>query len=285
MRPTRTRADRYPGVPLAVLSLWRFYLSGGATVAFAESSETLARNMVAVRPTLMTAVPRVFEKMHARIEQTVAQASRIRQAIFRWAIHIGLQRSERQRSGWPVGLLLAAQHRLADRLVFRTLRAATGGRLRVLVSGSAPLPRAIASFFDAIGLTICEGYGLTEASPVLTVNPLDRPKVGTVGRPLPGVELRIADDGEILARGPNIMMGYYHDAEATRAALDSNVNAARAPFEQIKRFALIPSEFTTATGEMTPTMKVKRRVVEQRWRALIDTLYEETEQPVARRLP
>jgi long-chain acyl-CoA synthetase len=365
------------------------YLSAGATVTFAESPETLARNMVAVRPTLMTAVPRVFEKMHARIQQTVAQASGIRQAIFRWAINVGLQRSAKQRSRRPISLLLAAQHRLADRLVFQTLRAATGGRLRVLVSGSAPLPRAIAEFFDAIGLTICEGYGLTEASPVLTVNPLDRPKFGTVGRPLPGVELRIADDGEILARGPNIMMGYYHNAEATRAALDSNgwlhtgdigtldadgyltivdrkedliltsvgkhvapqpiendlkrhplvaeavlvgnrrkfiavlivpdftalerrladlnrpwgtrdavvaradviglfqqavdaVNAARAPFEQIKRFALIPSEFTIATGEMTPTMKVKRRVVEQRWRAVIDTLYEESEQ--ARRL-
>jgi long-chain acyl-CoA synthetase len=365
------------------------YLSAGATVTFAESPETLARNMVAVRPTLMTAVPRVFEKMHARIQQTVAQASGIRQAIFRWAINVGLQRSAKQRSRRPISLLLAAQHRLADRLVFQTLRAATGGRLRVLVSGSAPLPRAIAEFFDAIGLTICEGYGLTEASPVLTVNPLDRPKFGTVGRPLPGVALRIADDGEILARGPNIMMGYYHNAEATRAALDSNgwlhtgdigtldadgyltivdrkedliltsvgkhvapqpiendlkrhplvaeavlvgnrrkfiavlivpdftalerrladlnrpwgtrdavvaradviglfqqavdaVNAARAPFEQIKRFALIPSEFTIATGEMTPTMKVKRRVVEQRWRAVIDTLYEESEP--ARRL-
>jgi long-chain acyl-CoA synthetase len=365
------------------------YLCAGATVAFAESPETLARNMVAVRPTLMTAVPRLFEKMHARIEQTVAQASAIRQTIFRWAISVGLRRSAAVRSGRKVALLLAAQDHLADRLAFRRLRAATGGRLRVLVSGSAPLPLAIAEFFDAIGLTIFEGYGLTEASPVLTVNPLDRPKFGTVGRVLPGIELRIADDGEILARGPNIMMGYYNNAEATRAALDSNgwlhtgdigtldadgyltivdrkedliltsvgkhvapqpiendlkrhplvaeavlvgnrrkfiavlivpdftalerrladlnrpwgtraavvaradviglfqqavdaVNAAHAPFEQIKRFALIPSEFTIATGEMTPTMKVKRRVVEQRWRAVIDTLYEESEP--ARRL-
>jgi long-chain acyl-CoA synthetase len=365
------------------------YLSAGATVAFAESPETLARNMVAVGPTLMTAVPRVFEKMHARIEQTVTQASRVPQTIFRWVISVGLRRSAAVRSGRKVAPLLAAQDHLAERLVFRKLRAATGGRLRVLVSGSAPLPRPIAEFFDAIGLTIFEGYGLTEASPVLTVNPLNRPKFGTVGRALPGVELRIVDDGEILARGPNIMMGYYHNADATRAALDSNgwlhtgdigmldtegyltivdrkedliltsvgkhvapqpienelrrhplvaeavlvgnhrkfiaarivpdfpalerrladvqrpdqmrgslvarsdvirlfqqavdaVNAARAPFEQIKRFALIPSEFTIATGEMTPTMKVKRRVVEQRWRAVIDTLYEESEQ--ARRL-
>jgi long-chain acyl-CoA synthetase len=365
------------------------YLSAGATVAFAESPETLARNMVTVRPTLMTAVPRVFEKMHARIEQTVAQASSIRHAIFRWAIHVGLQRSARQRRGRPPGLLLAAQHSLAEKLVFRTLRAATGGRLRVLVSGSAPLPRTIAEFFDAIGLTIFEGYGLTEASPVLTVNPLDRPKFGTVGRALPGIELRIADDGEILARGANIMRGYYRDPDATQAALESNgwlhtgdigtldddgyltivdrkedliltsvgkhvapqpienelrrhplvaeavlvgnrrkfiavlmmpnfpalerrlaagqrpgetrealvarsqviamfqeavdaVNATCAPFEQIKRFALIPSEFTIATGEMTPTMKVRRHVVEQRWRAVIDTMYEETGQPAVR---
>jgi long-chain acyl-CoA synthetase len=365
------------------------YLYAGASVAFAESPETLARDLVNLRPTLMTAVPRVFEKLHSRIQETMAQASAIRQSIFRWAVAVGLRRSAAVRRGRQVGTLLAVQDRLADKLVFRKMRERTGGRLRVLVSGSAPLPRTIAEFFDAIGLTIFEGYGLTEASPVLTVNPLDQPKCGTVGRALPGVELRIAHDGEILARGPNIMRGYYNNPDATRAVLEPDgwlhtgdigtldadgyltitdrkddliltsvgkrvapqsieielrrhaliaeavlvgdrrkfiaallvpdfralqrrlatldrpsgtrdtlvartdvlalfqeavdaVNATLAPFERIKRFALIPSEFTIAGGEVTPTMKVKRRVVEERWRAVIEKLYEESERPITR---
>jgi long-chain acyl-CoA synthetase len=358
------------------------YLRGGATVVCAESPATLARDMVTVRPTLMTGVPRVFEKLYARVHETVAHTSRLRQGIFRWAVAAGLRRSAMVRSSQPVGRLLALQYRVAESLVFRDIRAATGGRLRVLVSGSAPLSRTVAEFFDAVGLMIIEGYGLTEASPVLTVNPLDRPKFGTVGRALPGVELRIADDGEILARGPNIMCGYYGRPEATRAVLDPDgwlhtgdigtldrdgylsitdrkkdlivtsggtsvapqpienelvrhplvteamlvgdrrkfitallvpdfpalertlaelgrpggthealvvrtdvidlferavdaVNVTLAPFERIKRFALLPLEFTIAGGELTPTMKVKRRVVEERWRTVIDALYEE----------
>lgn len=150
----------------------------------------------------------------------VAQASRLRQAVFHRALQVGLRRSAVVRSGRHVGMFLSAQHRVADRLVFRKVHQATGGRIRVLVSGSAPLARKIAEFFDAIGLTITEGYGLTEASRVLTVNPLGRPKFGTVGRALPGVELRIGEDGEILARGPNIIRGYYHNPEATRAVLE-----------------------------------------------------------------
>ena len=177
------------------------YLYAGATVAFAESPETLARDMVKVRPTLMTAVPRVFEKLYSRIHETIAHTSAIRRAIFHGAIGVGRQRSTSVRNGRPVGALLAQKDYLADKLVFHEIREATGGRLRVLVSGSAPLPRVLAEFFDAVGLTISEGYGLTEASPVLTINPLDRPKFGTVGRAIPGVELRVAEDGEILAPG------------------------------------------------------------------------------------
>ncbi len=357
------------------------YLCNGITVTFAESPGTLARDMVRVRPTLMTAVPRVFEKLQARIHETIAHEPGVRQAIFGWALDVGRRRSAKVRSGRPVGALLALQDRLADTLVFDRIRAATGGRLRVLVSGSAPLPRMVAEFFDAIGLTIIEGYGLTEASPALTVNPLDRPKFGTVGRAIPGVELRVAEDGEILARGPNIMRGYYNRPEETQAVLGPDgwlhtgdigsldrdgyltitdrkkdiivtsggksiapqpiesalrqyplvaeavllgdcrkfiaallvpdfpalerrladlgrpggareelvaradvlalfqqavdaVNSTLAPFQTIKRFALIPSEFTIAGGEITPTLKVKRRVVEERWRADIEKLYE-----------
>jgi long-chain acyl-CoA synthetase len=196
------------------------YFYAGATITFAESPETLARDMVKVRPTLMTAVPRVFEKLHAHIRKTIAEASPIRQTIFRRAVAAGLRRSARVRNGLPVGALLTVQDRLADRLVFKAIRGVTGGRLRVLVCGSAPLSRPVAEFFDAVGLPIIEGYGLTEASPVLTVNPLDGPKFGTVGRAIPGVELRIAEDSEILARGPNIMRGYYNKPDESRAALE-----------------------------------------------------------------
>jgi long-chain acyl-CoA synthetase len=366
------------------------YLYAGASVAFAESPETLARDLARVRPTLMTAVPRVFEKMHAKIRETMVQASPLRRALFDWAVDVGRRRSALVRGGRRVGTLLAVQDRVANSLVFRRLRQATGGRLRVIVSGSAPLPRTIADFFDAIGLTITEGYGLTEASPVLTVNPLDRPKFGTVGRALRGIELRIAGDGEILARGPNIMRGYYNNPQATRAVLEPDgwlhtgdigtldhegyltitdrkedliltsigkqiapqpiedtlrhhplvaeavvlgerrkfvtallvpdfsalerrlatmgraggtrdalvvradvialfqeavdaVNATLAPFETIKRFALIPAEFTVAGGEMTPTLKVRRRVIEDRWRTVIENLYQEGERSAAGR--
>ena len=291
------------------------------------------------------------------------------------------------RNGRRLGALLALKDYLADKLVFHKIREATGGRLRVLVSGSAPLPRVLAEFFDAVGLTIIEGYGLTEASPVLTINPLDRPKFGTVGRAIPGVELRVAEDGEILARGPNIMRGYYNRPDVTQAVLEPDgwlhtgdigtldaegyltitdrkkdlivtsggksvapqtienelrrhplvaeailigdrrkfiaallvpdfpalerrlaalgrpggtrealvtradvvalfqeavdaVNGTLARFETIKRFALIPSEFTIAGGEVTPTMKVKRRVVEERWRAVIEKLYQQEGPPI-----
>jgi long-chain acyl-CoA synthetase len=270
---------------------------------------------------------------------------------------------------------------LADRLVFSKIRAGVGGRIRYLVSGSAPLPAHIAEFFQGIGLPIIEGYGLTETAPILTVNPPGAPRVGTVGRALPGVDLRIAEDGEILARGPNIMTGYYNKPAATDevlrngwfhtgdighidadgylsitdrkkdllvtsggkkiapqpieailkrsplvveallfgdrrkyasalimpdfAALEQrlkdlgrpaapreelvvrpdvlalyqeaidDLNRGLSQFERIKKFALLPKEFSVEGGELTPTMKVKRKVVEERWREAIESMYRE----------
>jgi long-chain acyl-CoA synthetase len=356
------------------------YLTDGVTVTFAETMDSLARDLPAVAPTLLTAVPRVFEKLHARIVDTVEQGSGLRRRLFHWAFRVGLARVARAQardgslapSGW--------RDRLADALVFAKIRARVGGRLRLLFSGSAPLPTFIAEFFAAAGLPILEGYGLTETSPVLTANPPERPRFGTVGPAIPGVELRIAEDGEILARGPNVMRGYWNKPDATAEALvdgwfhtgdigrldgdgyltitdrkkdllvtsggkkvapqpiESRLKASGlvaeaivvgdrrrftavlivpnfvvlgerlkalgraggapeelvrrpdvvglyqelvdalnrdlAPFEQMKRVALLPAEFSISGGELTPTLKVRRKVVEARWQGTIDALYQ-----------
>lgn len=357
----------------AVLCL---YLYQGVTVTFAESLDTIARDLGAVKPTVMTGVPRVYEKFHARVHEAVAAAPAIRQRLFHWAVGVGLRRARTALAGRSASLSTRLQHGLADRLVLSKVRGRLGGRLRFVVSGSAPLSTPIAEFFFAIGIPVVEGYGLTETSPTLTVNPLERPKLGTVGPALPGVELRIADDGEVLARGPNVMQGYYGkpgataevmrdgwfctgdigsldddgyltildrkkelivtaggkniapnpiEAELKRSPLVSEavligdrrpyvaallvpdfaalaarvdagsasrdeiverrdvvalfdevvekVNAGLARHEQIKRSALLPTEFGIATGELTPTMKVKRRVVADRWSDAIERLY------------
>ena len=352
------------------------YLYQGVTVTFAESLDTIARDLGAVRPTVMTGVPRVYEKFHARVHEAVAGAPTIRRRLFHWAVGVGLRRARADLAGRSASLSTRLQHGLADRLVLSKVRGRLGGRLRFVVSGSAPLSTPIAEFFFAIGIRVVEGYGLTETSPTLTVNPLERPKLGTVGPALPGVELKIADDGEVLARGPNVMEGYYNKPEATaevmrdgwfctgdigsldddgyltlldrkkelivtaggkniapnpieaelkrsplvaeavligdrrpyvaallvpdfaalatRADVESasreetveradvvalfdevveKVNAGLARHEQIKRSALLPAEFGIATGELTPTLKVKRRVVAQRWNDVIERLY------------
>jgi long-chain acyl-CoA synthetase len=356
------------------------YLVNGVSMVFAESIETLARDLQLVRPTVMTGVPRVFEKLHARILARGRESGGLEGRIFDWAVGVAdrLGRS-RSRGGRPTGLL-AIQGRLADRLVFRTIRDGLGGRLRLAVSGSAPLRSDIGTFLLGIGLPIIEGYGLTETAPVLTVMPLDDIRFGTVGRPLPGVEIRTADDGEILVRGPNVMPGYHNRPAETEAALAGGwfhtgdigavdadgylsitdrkkeiivtsggkkiaprpiedalrahdfvaeavlvgeqrhfpsalvvpdvevlarrlglarpadreavellvrradalalvqaaideLNARLAQFERIKRFSLLPVAFSIETGELTPTLKVKRRVVEANYRAVIDELY------------
>jgi long-chain acyl-CoA synthetase len=358
------------------------YLLCGVHLIFAESFDTVGRDIGLVRPTVMTGVPRAFEKLHARILEKVATASGVRAALFRWAIGAGVRTAAATLRGRSAGPLDKLQARLADRLVFGKIRDGLGGRMRYLVSGSAALGASVAEFFSAIDLPIVEGYGLTETAPILSVNPPDAPRVGSVGKSLPGVELRIAEDGEILARGPNLMSGYYNKPEATAAvlkdgwfhtgdigtidgegylsitdrkkdllvtsggkkiapqpieatlkrspllaeaillgerrkfvaallvpdfpALERRLKALGRPpgtreelvtrddvvslyqelvdalnrelsqFERIKRIAILPAEFTIESGELTPTLKVKRKVVEERWRDAIERLYKES---------
>jgi long-chain acyl-CoA synthetase len=357
------------------------YLLTGVQIIFAESMGSIARDIGTVRPTVMTGVPRVYEKLQTRIMTTGEAAPGAKGAIFRWGVKAGMAKARAHLGGRTPGLFVSARAALADRLVFSTIRSRLGGRLRFLVSGSAPLGANVLEFFHGIGLPIVEGYGLTETAPILTVNPPDAPRAETVGRPLPNVELRIAEDGEIFARGPNIMAGYYNKPEATGevlkdgwlatgdigtidaagylritdrkkdllvtsggkniapqpiehvltrspliaeavvlgdrqryvaalivpdfAALERRLqslgrppasreelvmradvialyqevvdalNRELSPFERIKRMALLPSEFTIESGELTPTLKVKRRVVEERWRSEIRALYNE----------
>ncbi len=355
------------------------YLYTGTSLVFAETIETIARDITTVRPTLITGVPRVYEKMQARIIEKGRATPGLKGTLFSWAVGIGIKRAHAELRGRQPGPLTMLQWTLADRLVFKKIRDAVGGRLRIIVSGSAPLPPNVLEFFTGIGLPITEGYGLTETAPVLTVNPPKALRIGSVGRPVRGVELRIAPDGEILARGANIMVGYYNKPEATAdvlvdgwlhtgdigvidedgylsitdrkkdllvtsggkniapqpientlkrspliaeavvlgdrqryvaaliipdfAALERRVqglgrplapreelvkradvvalydeiidglNRELAQYERIKRFAVLPEEFSIDTGELTPTLKVKRKVVEEKYRDVIAGLY------------
>jgi long-chain acyl-CoA synthetase len=355
-------------------------LQQGVTIAYAESVEKVPANMAEVRPTIMLSVPRLYEKMYARVQERVAGKSTAAQRVFRWALGVGRRAFEARVEGRTPGPLLRAQNALADR-VFGEIRGRTGGRVRMFVSGGAPLSKEIAEFFGAVGLPILEGYGLTETSPVIAVNRPDRMKPGSVGPPLSNVEIRIADDGEILTRGPHVMKGYYGKPEATAEVIDGDgwfhtgdvghldggflvitdrkkdiivtsggkniapqpienrlkaspliaeivmignkrnfpsalivpnfdnlekwaraqgMSAASrddllrdprvvelydgtvkdltrdlAQFERIKKIALLPREFSLEAGELTPTLKVKRRVVEQKYKDVIDRLYED----------
>ncbi len=194
----------------------------GVIINYAESFDTVAANLQDVKPTVVLSVPRLYEKVYARVLETALSGSVIKRNIFFWAKRAGEQWATLSLAGLPIPGGLALKKKLADRLVFAKLRARTGGRIRFFVSGAAPLSADIAKFFYSAGLPVIEGYGLTESSPVLTLNPLDRIKLGTVGRAIPGVELKIAQDGEILARGPNIMQGYYKLPEATTETIDTD---------------------------------------------------------------
>ena len=352
----------------------------GVVINYAGSIETVPADMQDRRPTLMASVPRLYEKIYARVHENVRTQSPVRQRLFAWSKRVGEDWAERVIDGRPVPASLAVARRIADRLVFAKLRARTGGRIRFFISGGAPLSPDIARFFFAAGMPILEGYGLTETSPVMAVNTFEHLKLGTVGRPIPEVEIRIAPDGEIVTRGPNVMKGYFNKPDATAEALDpegwfhtgdiglldaegflritdrkkdlivtaggKNIapqpieNLARsskfvasavmlgdrrpfpvmlvvpnaetlkgwaaykglangsleemlklpevqqkverevrktlrdlAQFEMPKRLMLLSREFSVEAGELTPTLKVRRRVVEQRHRVAIEALY------------
>ncbi|HEV8580657.1 MAG TPA: long-chain fatty acid--CoA ligase [Thermoanaerobaculia bacterium] len=361
------------------------YFLAGCTIAYAESVAAVAQNMQEVKPHVFVSVPRVYEKFYARVQEGVAAGSPIKQKLFAWAVAKGREALPWRLKGQKPPGWLGFQVGLADKLVFSKIHERLGGQFIFAVSGGAPLARDLAEFFWGAGVPIFEGYGLSETAPVLTVNTREAVKMGTVGRAIAGVELKIAEDGEILAKGPNIMKGYWNMPKETAEVIDSagwfhtgdigeidadgflritdrkkeliinaygknvapapienslkssryigqavvigdrrkflsallvpdfdalkgwaernglggssheelianptvraliaqeveKVNAGLAGFEKVVAWELLPNEFTLETGELTPTQKVKRRVINQKYGAIIDRLYEEADQ-------
>jgi long-chain acyl-CoA synthetase len=193
----------------------------GASIYHAESIETVAENLLEVRPTIMISVPRLFDKIYAKVMDNILAASPAKRKIFFWAIGVGkkygAKKIRHQSIPWGLGL----QRKIAAKIVYGKIIEKTGGRVHFFVSGGAPLSADVAEFFYAIGITILEGYGLTETSPVLACNTFEKMKFGAVGPPVPGVEIKIAPDGEILAKGPNVMKGYYKKDQETREAFEN----------------------------------------------------------------
>jgi long-chain acyl-CoA synthetase len=357
------------------------YLHHGMSVFYAESMEKIGDNVREVRPTILICVPRLFEKIYMKIKDKAAAGGKMKAAILAWAVNVGKDYARHALNHQRIPPVLAFKYRLASRLVFSKWHEALGGRIRVFISGGAALPDEIALVFAGAGLPIVQGYGLTETSPVVSAGQLEDNRIGTVGKPIKNVEVRIAADGEIETRGPNIMQGYYNKPDETRAVftedgwfktgdigtLDEDgflritdrkkelfktsggkyiapqpieqmikgsrfVNQvvligdrrkfaaalivpdweqlrayaelkgieARTPaefcnhpriidlferqveahtpdlaqYERVKRIALLENELTIEGDELTPTLKVKRRVVDEKYRDVIDRLYE-----------
>ena len=352
-------------------------LYAGATIAYAESVEAMPKNLLEVRPTVLMSVPRVYEKFYSRIMDKVAAEHGLKKKLALWAFKIAEKKTEAMLQKKPPSFFFSIRYALADALVLSKIRNRLGGRLRLLVSGGAALPRSLALFFHGVGFTILEGYGLTETSPVIACNRPDHFKFGTVGPAIPGVEIKIAEDGEILTRGPHVMKGYFNKPKETSDVITADgwfrtgdigeidpdgflritdrkkdlivtsagkniapqfvENALKpsryvaqivvvgdkrkfpsalvvpnmenlkkfaaangisendilthpavlkeiqndfdrlsldlASFERVKKFALLENEFTVDSGEMTPSMKVRRNVVEKKYKDVIDEFY------------
>jgi long-chain acyl-CoA synthetase len=333
----------------------------GYTVAFCPDPYAVADALPVVRPTVFPSVPRVYEKVHTGITTKFGEETGVKRALIEWALEVGRQASARRQRGRDRPRWLALRHRVADRLVYSKVKERLGGRLRIGISGGAPLAKEIIEFFHALDILVLEGYGLTECTTAATVNRPSRFRFGTVGPALPGVELRIADDGEVLIKTDTIFAGYFRDEQATREVLPGDgwlrsgdlghldedgfltitdrkkdilvtaggknvapqnlenalkmhplvsqavvvgdrrpyvaalitvvegttpdearfeierlvedVNSELSRYEQIKRYSILPRDFSAEEDEVTPTLKLKRRVIQEHFAAEIEALY------------